>query len=85
LEKWKSIGCFFEREPVYIGGVNVWEYKWITTNEPSIKLAHPSYLNELHDFNIYYIEVDYVDFKAVKFRFAVTELSNGVYGFYIPD
>ena len=57
LEKWKSIGCVFEREPVYIGGVNVWDYKWISTNEPSIKLAHPSYLNELHDFNICYIEV----------------------------
>jgi hypothetical protein len=85
LEKWKSIGCVSDGEPIYIGGVNVWDYEWIPAKEPRVKLAHPSYLNELHDFEIYYISVDYVDFKGVKFKFAATELSNTVWGFYIPD
>jgi hypothetical protein len=85
LEKWKEVGVGFAYQPIIIGGVNVWDYKWLPVSETEIlRLPHPSHLNELHDYRVYDIEIDYNDFKGVKFRFAASELSNGVWGFYIP-
>ena len=85
MEKWREVGIVTEGQPIYIGGVNVWDYKWILIPEADrVKLPHPSYLNELHDFSVYDIEVNFDEFKAVRFRFAASELSYGVWGFYVP-
>lgn len=46
---------------------------------PALQLPHPSYPNQFHTFEV--VEIGSLDRPV---RFAVGELSNGVWGFYVP-
>lgn len=64
-----------EADGVMLSGVDIWEADWRPTDEPPILLPHPSYPTQIHTFRV---------FEAKGVRFAACELSNGVWGFYVP-
>jgi len=77
---WRAIHVGFESDGVQILGLEVWKHCWRQVGEPPPNLPHPSYPNQAHPFYIY--EVAEGDRRV---RFAAGELSNGVWGFYVPD
>ena len=63
-----------------INGLSVWKEKWRFIDLPRVKLPHPSYPNQIHDFQIYEIGD-----PSNPTRFAAAELSACVWGFYVPE
>ncbi len=61
-------------------GINLWKFDWQRISEEPIVVPHPSYPHERHLAWIYEIES-----SGKKIQFAAGELSNGVYGFYLPS
>ena len=51
-----------------------------STGLPRERLSHPAYPKQMHEYDIYEIGD-----TAYPTRFAACELSNGVWGFYVPD
>ncbi|MGD0141778.1 MAG: hypothetical protein ABSC92_01310 [Rhizomicrobium sp.] len=80
MTKWREAAIGFGIEPVIVGGLNVWEEEWRPVALPSVPLPHPSYPQQIHSYKIYEIG----DSK-LPMRFAACELSNQVWGFYVPD
>ena len=80
MSKWRNVHVGFENDGLTIAGVEVWREAWRPTGSPSVQLPHPSYPNQHHDFNI--VEVGSL---GCPIRFAAGELSNGVWGFYVPS
>lgn len=68
-----------EGDGVEIRGVKIWGEEWRRTGLPPLQLQHPSHRHQTHSFDIYEVE-DVND----PIRFAASELSNGVWGFYVP-
>ncbi|CAN5385053.1 hypothetical protein BH10PLA2_BH10PLA2_01930 [soil metagenome] len=79
MSEWRDVHVGFEGDGVKISGIAVWQQNWRRTGEEAIQLPHPSYQHQRHRFDIY--EVGPTDSLI---RFAAGELSNGVWGFYIP-
>jgi hypothetical protein len=77
---WRDVHVGFEDDGLEIGGVEVWKHKWRATGEPHLNLPHPSYPNQTHPYRIYEIGD-----AGHSVRFAAGELSNGVWGFYVPE
>jgi hypothetical protein len=77
---WKVAHIGFENEDFTLGGLSVWKSEWRKTSEAPIRLWHPAYPEQLHDFRICEIGD-----ASAPVRFAVCELSNGVYGFFVPE
>jgi hypothetical protein len=79
MANWNVVGAVFEGEPISIGGLNPWDFKWRQIEPSPVELPHPQYASELHRMWIYEVE------GSVKtVRFAAGELSPNVWGFYIP-
>lgn len=78
---WEPVHVGFEDAAFSIGGVNPWAHarSWRRVSQDSIVVPHPSYRHQRHRAWVY--EVD-AHGKAI--RFAAAELSNGVWGFYVP-
>jgi len=76
---WRSVHVGPEGDDFEVGGLEVWRHKWSSTGEPHLNLPHPSYRNQIHRFDIY--EIVGTEHAV---RFATGELSNGVWGFYVP-
>ena len=79
MTQWHSVHIGFENDGVEIGGVKIWPAKWRETGQDPVMLPHPAYPNQRHRFDIYE-----VGSAARPVRFAAGELSNGVWGFYVP-
>jgi hypothetical protein len=79
MSAWRDVHVGFEGDGVKIHGLEVWRQEWRPTGEAAIQLPHPGYLNQRHRFDIYEIGP-----QDGPIRFAAGELSNGVWGFYIP-
>jgi hypothetical protein len=77
---WLSVHIGFDSDDLRIGGLEVWEHKWRRMNLPSVELPHPTCPDQMHRYNIY--EIGDADSPV---RFATTELSNGVWVFYVPQ
>ena len=77
---WRSTHIGFSGDDLRIDRVDIWKEKWRPTGLPSVRLPHPAYPAQMHDYDIY----ECGDPKR-SVRFAVDELSNGVYGFYTPS
>lgn len=60
-----------------IGSESVWDQKWRILPGERLRLPHPSHRDQIHEFDICEIGL-----PAAPVRFAVAELSNGVFGFY---
>ena len=69
----------FEGDGFRLGGVRVLEQQW-QAPIGLLKLPHPAYPNQTHEFAVYEVEA-----ASQLFRFAACELSAGVWGFYLPD
>ncbi len=76
---WRAVHVGPEGDGLVIGGVAVWEHIWRWTSEPPLELAHPSYPEQMHRYRVCEIRD-----LGVVIRFAAGELSNGVWGFYVP-
>ncbi len=79
MTAWRNVHIGFEGDDVKIGGLEVWKHKWRRVDLPAVDLPHPSYPRQIHQYEIY--EIGNV---SVAVRFATSELSNGVWGFYVP-
>ena len=77
--EWRQAHIGFEMDDLHIGGLGVWSHAWRSVAGPPVRLAHPAYPEQLHDFAVQEI----AEGERVV-RFAVSELSNGVWGFYVP-
>jgi hypothetical protein len=78
-KNWQAVHVGFEGDQLEIGGVKVWKEKWRSLDLKPISLPHPAYPNQRHRFYVYE-----VGDPQAPVRFASGELSNGVWGFYIP-
>ena len=76
---WRSVHIGFSDDGLKIGGQPVWKQEWRPSGEPSLMLPHPAYPDQSHRFDIYAIGE-----SRKRVRFAAGELSNGVWGFYVP-
>ena len=76
---WRDVHVGFSGDGLTIGGVDVWKQRWRRTGEAVLELPHPAYPNQLHYYDVY--EIGGIDAPV---RFAAGELSNGVWGFYVP-
>ena len=76
---WKDVHVGVEGDVVQIGGFKVWDMEWRRVQEEPIELPHPAHASEMHPFWVY--DIGPAD-KPV--RFAATELSPSVWGFYVP-
>jgi hypothetical protein len=77
--EWQRAHIGFSDDGLRIGGLDVWNLRWRSIDAPPLSLAHPAYPQEQHRFSIQEIG----DGPAAV-RFAASELSNGVWGFYVP-
>ena len=76
---WKDVHVGVEGDGVKVGGLKVWGAEWRRVQEEPIQLDHPSHTSEKHPFWIYEIGPE-----TQPVRFAATELSPSVWGFYVP-
>ena len=79
MNEWKAVGIVVDGDPITIGGVNVWAFKWRQVQEEPIELPHPAFPNQRHRMWIYEIETE-----GHQMRFAAGELSPNVWGFNVP-
>ena len=75
---WKEAHIGFEGDGLKLGGLKIWGTKWRGTGAGAL-LPHPAHKSEQHSFHVY--EIGPVEDPI---RFAACELSNGVWGFYLP-
>jgi len=76
---WRNVHVGFEGDDLKIGGLDVWKHTWRSAGIEPLNLPHPSYPSQIHRYIIY----DIGDERGAV-RFAAAELSNGVWGFYVP-
>ena len=80
MGEWQDVHVGLVGDAVQIRGFLLWQVEWRRTSEDPIKLPHTRYRHQHHLFVIY--EVGPLDDQV---RFAAGELSNGVWGFYVPS
>ena len=76
---WRALGIALQTERVELGDCDLWRERWQATGE-RVSLPHPTYPDQIYDFPVYTIED-----ARTRVRFAAAELSNGVWGFYVPS
>lgn len=79
LERWRDVHVGFENDELQIGGVRIWSADWRPTAERAVELPHPAHLHQRHWYSVYE-----AGDRLRPVRFAACELSNGVWGFYVP-
>ena len=77
---WEVAHIGFAGDDFELNGLHIWTQKWRQTNFPSVTLPHPAYPNQMHAYEIWEIGA-----SEQPVRFAAAELSNGVWGIYVPD
>jgi hypothetical protein len=78
MSGWRDVHVGFEDDGLKIDGIAVWRQAWRRVGDV-LELPHPGHPHQRHRFEIY--EVGSLDTPV---RFAAGELSNGVWGFYVP-
>ncbi len=78
-DHWRAVHVGFANDGLTIDGGDIWKRKWRRTHDPVLQLPHPAYPDQQHYFDIYEM-----DGPTGPIRFAAGELSNGVWGFYVP-
>jgi hypothetical protein len=81
-EGWGPVHVALEGTALSIGGINPWLHanNWRMVQQEHIVVPHPSYRQERHRAWVYEVTSN-----GKTTRFAATELSNGVWGFYVPS
>ena len=80
MSGWRTVGVVLEGDPMWIGGLNVWDHKWNQLQAPALQLPHPHYPSQRHSMWVYEITAG-----GESVRFAAGELSANVWGFYVPE
>jgi hypothetical protein len=78
-EGWRDVHVGFEGDDLKIGGVGIWDADWRRTGLEAVQLPHPAHQHQRHRFDVYEVGEE-----KHPIRFAAGELSNGVWGFYVP-
>jgi hypothetical protein len=73
--RWTHAATITEREPFFLEGLNIWDYKWRGTGE-RVAINDPLY-NQPYSFQVYDISGE-----NAKASFAAGEFSNGIWGIY---
>lgn len=73
---WKFLGTSLSRQPFFIQGKNVWDYKWTEIENEYADVKDSTYGLE-YDFEVWEI--------PPGIKFAAGEFSNGVWGFYVIE
>src|SRR5260221_3705230 len=70
---WRAVHVGTEGDGLKIGGVDVWagEDLWRRVKDIRLMLPHPSYLHQIHEYDVYEIGE-----RQRPVRFATSELSN---------
>lgn len=76
---WRLLHIGFEGDDVSVAGIDLWKIGNWTSTGGRITVAHPSYPGQRHTMQVY--ALDPQDAGSV---FAAGELSNGVWGIYVP-
>jgi hypothetical protein len=76
---WREACIGFQIDNIKIGGIEVWAQRWRPVKTEPLLLPHPTYPEQMHRYLVYEIGD-----SALPIRFAASELSNGVWGFYVP-
>ncbi len=78
---WDPVHVGLEGAALSIGGINPWMHskEWQLVQDEHIVVPHPAYPHERHRAWVYEITS-----SGQTTRFAAAELSNGVWGFYVP-
>lgn len=78
---WEPVHVGFEGAALSIRGINPWlhMHEWRRVQEDCIVVPHPAHRLERHRAWVYEVMAN-----GKTTRFAATELSNGVWGFYVP-
>ncbi len=75
--EWQARHIGFGHDGLILDGLDVWDSDWRRIGANTVILPHPAYPTQQHTFDIYEAG------EGTQTReFAVTELSNGVWGFY---
>lgn len=78
--RWREAHIGFENDGFRLKGIDVWNASWREVKTEAVILPHPAHPQQRHSYWLY----DIGDFES-PVRFAVGELSNGVWGFYVPE
>jgi len=76
---WQEVHVGMSGDDLHLCGLKVWGARWRRVQEEPVELPHPAHPSEIQPFWIY--EIGSAE-KPV--RFAATELSPSVWGFYVP-
>ena len=76
---WREAHIGLEGDEFTLNGLEVWKASWREITTEPIVLPHPAYPKQEHNYWLYEIG----DLQC-PIRFAAGELSNGVWGFYVP-
>jgi hypothetical protein len=79
MREWKPSGVVTEGDALEVNGTNIWSGKWVSLDALPVRLAHPAFAGQIHNFRLYRFED-----KRTSFNFASAELSPNVWGFYVP-
>jgi hypothetical protein len=77
---WREAAIGWSIDPIEIGGLDVWKHEWRKIDVSSVDLPHPPYPKQIHRYDVW--EIGPSDRPV---RFAAAELSNNVWGFYVPE
>jgi hypothetical protein len=75
---WRSVHVGFAQDGLTIAGCDIWAGNWREMGEV-VQLPHPAHPAQLHRYEVYETGT-----APTLTRFAAAELSNGVWGFYVP-
>ncbi|HTQ15162.1 MAG TPA: hypothetical protein VMH86_14910 [Rhizomicrobium sp.] len=78
-KEWRAVHIGFEGDGLKIGGVDIWKQDWRRVKMNPLRLPHPAYPQQTHSYEVYD-----AGGETQIVRFAASELSNGVWGFYVP-
>jgi hypothetical protein len=79
FEGWRDVHIGFENDALKINGIEIWNHDWRQVEVGALQLPHPAYNDQRHSFDVFEVGE-----TSKPTRFAAGELSNGVWGFYVP-
>lgn len=76
--EWVAVGVVLDGDPIEVDGVNPWRHSWHHVGE-TVTVRHPNYPTQEYRMPVYSIT-----HAAGTATFAAGELSNQVWGFFVP-
>ncbi len=75
---WRAVGVVLDGDPIDVLGLNPWEHSWRDTGKHAA-MRHPSWPTQVHRMPVYTMT------EGTRLvTFAAGELSNQVWGFFVP-